>query len=209
MDSKRREYIYWGLIGLPLTATALALSSGGMYFIENLSIQFFGDEPTPAVNLWVIAFSTIAVAAFMIFSVWLNKKQEAEEKEVKPVEDGNQIDQQAFGQVLPPAPWIPRKEGNEIVLDHVGEVPLDEMEDGERILYKCFRLTGGAKHVFYRVLVKIPSEHGPVLKDENDEMSWTQEGTKILEPGLSLAYGTQRIMTMDLNTKKFRTKRTS
>lgn len=46
MDSKRREYIYWGLIGLPLTATALALSSGGMYFIENLSIQFFGDEPT-------------------------------------------------------------------------------------------------------------------------------------------------------------------
>lgn len=126
MDSKRREYIYWGLIGLTLTATALALSSGGMYFIENLSIQFFGDEPTPAVNLWVIAFSTIAVAAFMIFSVWLNKKQEAEEKEVKPVEDGNQIDQQAFGQALPPAPWIPGKEANEIVLDNVGEVPLDE-----------------------------------------------------------------------------------
>lgn len=179
MDSKRREYIYWGLVGLTLTATALALSSGGMYFIENLSIQFFGDEPAPAVALWVIAFSTIAVAAFMIFSVWLNKKQEAEEKEVKkPAEDGNQIDQQAFGQALPPAPWTPRKEGNEIVLDHVGEVPLDEMEDGERILYKCFRLTGGAKHVFYRVLVKIPSEHGPVLKDENDEMSWTQKGTK-------------------------------
>ena len=167
MDSKRREYIYWGLVGLTLTATALALSSGGMYFIENLSIQFFGDEPAPAVTLWVIAFSTIAVAAFMIFSVWLNKKQEAEEKEVKkPAEDGNQIDQQAFGQALPPAPWTPRKEGNEIVLDHVGEVPLDEMEDGERILYKCFRLTGGAKHVFYRVLVKIPSEHGSILKDE-------------------------------------------
>lgn len=179
MDSKRREYIYWGLVGLTLTATALALSSGGMYFIENLSIQFFGDEPAPAVTLWVIAFSTIAVAAFMIFSVWLNKKQEAEEKEVKkPAEDGNQIDQQAFGQALPPAPWTPRKEGNEIVLDHVGEVPLDEMEDGERILYKCFRLTGGAKHVFYRVLVKIPSEHGSILKDENDEMSWTQKGTK-------------------------------
>lgn len=178
MDNKRKEYIYWGSMGFTLFATALALSSGGMYFIENLSIQFFEDEPSPAVNLWVIAFSTIAVAAFMIFSVWLNKKQEAEEKEVKPAEDGNQIDQQAFGQVLPPAPWIPRKEGNEIVLDHVGEVPLDEMEDGERILYKCFRITGGAKHVFYRVLVKIPSEHGSILKDENDEMSWTQEGTK-------------------------------
>lgn len=179
MDNKRKEYIYWGLVGFILFATALALSSGGMYFIENLSIQFFGDEPAPAVTLWVIAFSTIAVAAFMIFSVWLNKKQEAEEKEVKkPAEDGNQIDQQAFGQALPPAPWTPRKEGNEIVLDHVGEVPLDEMEDGERILYKCFRITGGAKHVFYRVLVKIPSEHGSILKDENDEMSWTQEGTK-------------------------------
>ena len=175
MDNKRKEYIYWGSMGFTLFATALALSSGGMYFIENLSIQFFEDEPSPAVNLWVIAFSTIAVAAFMIFSVWLNKKQEAEEKEVKPAEDGNQIDQQAFGQVLPPAPWVPGEEVNEIVLDNVGEVPLDEMEDGERILYKCFRLTGGAKHVFYRVLVKIPSEHGPVLKDE---MSWTQKGTK-------------------------------
>lgn len=179
MDNKRKEYIYWGLVGFTLFATALALSSGGMYFIENLSIQFFGDEPTPAVTLWVIAFSTIVVAAFMIFSVWLDKKQEAEEKEVKPVEDGNQIDQQAFGQVLPPAPWIPRKEGNEIVLDHVGEVPLDEMEDGERILYKCFRITGGAKHVFYRVLVKITDENGPVLKDENDtDMEWIQEDTK-------------------------------
>lgn len=67
---------------------------------------------------------------------------------------------------------------NTIILNQTGEVPLDEMEDGERILYKCFRLTGGAKHVFYRVLVKIPSEYGPVLKDENDEMSWTQKGTK-------------------------------
>lgn len=180
MDSKRREYIYWGLVGLILTATALALSSGGMYFIENLSIQFFGDEPTPAVNLWVIAFSTIAVAAFMIFSVWLNKKQEAEEKEVKPAEDGNQIDQQAFGQVLPPAPWVPGEEVNEIVLDNVGEVPLDEMEDGERILYKCFRYEGGEKHVFYRVLVKVTDEEdGPVLKDENDtDMEWIQEDTK-------------------------------
>lgn len=182
MDNKRKEYIYWGSMGFTLFATALALSSGGMYFIENLSIQFFEDEPSPAVNLWVIAFSTIAVAAFMIFSVWLNKKQEAEEKEVKPVEDGNQIDQQAFGRVLPPAPWIPRKEGNEIVLDHVGEVPLDEMEDGERILYKCFRITGGAKHVFYRVLVKVTDEEdGPVLKDENDtDMEWIQEDTKCI-----------------------------
>lgn len=180
MDNKRKEYIYWGSMGFTLFATALALSSGGMYFIENLSIQFFEDEPSPAVNLWVIAFSTIAVAAFMIFSVWLNKKQEAEEKEVKPVEDGNQIDQQAFGRVLPPAPWIPRKEGNEIVLDHVGEVPLDEMEDGERILYKCFRYEGGEKHVFYRVLVKVTDEEdGPVLKDENDtDMEWIQEDTK-------------------------------
>lgn len=179
MDSKRREYIYWGLVGLTLTATALALSSGGMYFIENLSIQFFGGEPTPAANLWVIAFSTIAVAAFMIFSVWLNKKQEAEEKEVKPAEDGNQIDQQAFGQALPPAPWTPRKEGNEIVLGHVGEVPLDEMEDGERILYKCFRLELDGRHVFYRVLVKTTDENRPVLKDENDtDMEWIQEDTK-------------------------------
>lgn len=182
MDNKRKEYIYWGLMFICLLGTSIALSSGGMYFIENLSIQFFEDEPSPAVNLWVIAFSTIAVAAFMIFSVWLNKKQEAEEKEVKPAEDGNQIDQQAFGQVLPPAPWIPRKEGNEIVLDHVGEVPLDEMEDGERILYKCFRITGGAKHVFYRVLVKVTDEEdGPVLKDENDtDMEWIQEDTKCI-----------------------------
>lgn len=180
MDNKRKEYIYWGSMGFTLFATALALSSGGMYFIENLSIQFFEDEPSPAVNLWVIAFSTIAVAAFMIFSVWLNKKQEAEEKEVKPAEDGNQIDQQAFGQVLPPAPWIPGKEANEIVLDNVGEVPLDEMEDGERILYKCFRYEGGEKHVFYRVLVKVTDEEdGPVLKDENDtDMEWIQEDTK-------------------------------
>lgn len=118
----------------------------------------------------------------MIFSVWLNKKQEAEEKEVKPAEDGNQIDQQAFGQVLPPAPWVPGEEVNEIVLDNVGEVPLDEMEDGERILYKCFRYEGGEKHVFYRVLVKVTDEEdGPVLKDENDtDMEWIQEDTKCL-----------------------------
>lgn len=168
----RRKYIYWALMGPTLTAVALALSSGGMYFIENLSIQFFGDEPTPAVNLWVIAFSTVILAAFMIFSVWLSEKEDSTSKEIKvTVEDWKK-------QIPLAEPWIPGKEANQIVLDNVGEVPLDEMEDGERILYKCFRLTGGAKHVFYRVLMKIPSEHGPVLKDENDEMSWTQKGTK-------------------------------
>lgn len=168
----RRKYIYWALMGPTLTAAALALSSGGMYFIENLSIQFFGDEPTPAVNLWVIAFSTVILAAFMIFSVWWSEKEDSTSKEIKEtVEDWQK-------QTPLAEPWIPGKEANEIVLDNVGEVPLDEMEDGERILYKCFRYEGGEKHVFYRVLVKIPSEHGPVLKDENDEMSWTQKGTK-------------------------------
>lgn len=63
----RRKYIYWALMGPTLTAAALALSSGGMYFIENLSIQLFEDEPSPAMNLWVIAFSTVILAAFMIF----------------------------------------------------------------------------------------------------------------------------------------------
>lgn len=167
MDKKRKEYIYWGLVGFTLFATALALSSGGMYFIENLSIQFFEDEPSPAVNLWVIAFSTIVVAAFMIFSVWLNEKKE-----------GKQIDQ--LTHLPPPAPWIPGEEVNEIVLDNVGEVPLDEMEDGERILYKCFRYEGGEKHVFYRVLVKFTDEEdGPLLRDDRDsDMDWDQEGTK-------------------------------
>ena len=75
MDKKRKEYIYWGLVGFTLFATALALSSGGMYFIENLSIQFFEDEPSPAVNLWVIAFSTIVVAAFMIFFCLVERKE--------------------------------------------------------------------------------------------------------------------------------------
>lgn len=174
MDNKRKEYIYWGLVGFTLFATALALSSGGMYFIENLSIQFFGDEPTPAVNLWVIAFSTIAVAAFMIFSVWLSEKEDSTSKEIKEtVEDWQK-------QTPLAEPWIPGKEANEIVLDNVGEVPLDEMEDGERILYKCFRYEGGEKHVFYRVLVKVTDEEdGPVLKDENDtDMEWIQEDTK-------------------------------
>ena len=79
----RRKYIYWALMGPTLTAAALALSSGGMYFIENLSIQFFGDEPTPAVNLWVIAFSTVILAAFMIFSVWWSEKEDSTSKEIK------------------------------------------------------------------------------------------------------------------------------
>lgn len=171
MDNKRKEYIYRGLMGLTLTATALALSSGGMFFIENLSIQFFEDEPSPAVNLWVIAFSTIAVAAFMIFSVWLNEKQEAD----KPTEGAKQIDQLDLNK-LPPGFCGNAAE----VLNHTGEVPLDEMEDGERILYKCFRYEGGAKHVFYRVLVKFTDEEdGPLLRDDRDsDMDWDQEGTK-------------------------------
>lgn len=170
----RRKYIYWALMGPTLTAAALALSSGGMYFIENLSIQLFEDEPSPAMNLWVIAFSTVILAAFMIFSVWLSEKEDSTSKEIKvTVEDWQK-------QIPLAEPWIPGKEANEIVLDNVGEVPLDEMEDGERILYKCFRYEGGEKHVFYRVLVKVTDEDdGPVLKDENDtDMEWIQEDTK-------------------------------
>lgn len=170
----RRKYIYWALMGPTLTAAALALSSGGMYFIENLSIQLFEDEPSPAMNLWVIAFSTVILAAFMIFSVWLSEKEDSTSKEIKvTVEDWQK-------QISLAEPWIPGKEANEIVLDNVGEVPLDEMEDGERILCKCFRYEGGEKHVFYRVLVKVTDEEdGPVLKDENDtDMEWIQEDTK-------------------------------
>ena len=176
MDNKRKEYIYWGSMGFTLFATALALSSGGMYFIENLSIQFFEDEPSPAVNLWVIAFSTVILAAFMIFSVWWSEKEDSTSKEINvTVEDWQK-------QTPLAEPWIPGKEANEIVLDNVGEVPLDEMEDGERILYKCFRYEGGEKHVFYRVLVKVTDEEdGPVLKDENDtDMDWIQEDTKCI-----------------------------
>lgn len=176
MDNKRKEYIYWGSMGFTLFATALALSSGGMYFIENLSIQFFEDEPSPAMNLWVIAFSTVILAAFMIFSVWWSEKEDSTSKEINvTVEDWQK-------QTPLAEPWIPGKEANEIVLDNVGEVPLDEMEDGERILYKCFRYEGGEKHVFYRVLVKVTDEEdGPVLKDENDtDMEWIQEDTKCI-----------------------------
>ena len=177
MDKKYIDFVARGLAIGAFTLLMLALSSGGMYFIENLSIQFFGEEPTPAINLWVIGLSTIAFLVFLLYAIWADSRERAKANESKPTEEGKQIDQLTMGD-LQPAPWIPGEEVNEIVLDNVGEVPLDEMEDGERILYKCFRLTGGAKHVFYRVLVKIPSEHGPVLKDENDEMSWTQKGTK-------------------------------
>ena len=176
MDNKRKEYIYWGLVGFTLFATALALSSGGMYFIENLSIQFFEDEPSPAVNLWVIAFSTIVVAAFMIFSVWLNEKQEAD----KPMEGAKQIDQLDLNKLPPGFCGNAAEAISSVVLNHTGEVPLDEMEDGERILYKCFRYEGGEKHVFYRVLVKFTDEEdGPLLRDDRDsDMDWDQEGTK-------------------------------
>lgn len=176
MDNKRKEYIYRGLMGLTLTATALALSSGGMFFIENLSIQFFEDEPAPAVNLWVIAFSTIAVAAFMIFSVWLNEKQEAD----KPTERAKQIEQLDLNKLPPGFCGNVAEAISPVVLNHTGEVPLDDMEDGERILYKCFRYEGGAKHVFYRVLVKFTDEEdGPLLRDDRDsDMDWDQEGTK-------------------------------
>lgn len=176
MDNKRKEYIYRGLMGLTLTATALALSSGGMFFIENLSIQFFEDEPSPAVNLWVIAFSTIAVAAFMIFSVWLNEKQEAD----KPTEGAKQIEQLDLNKLPPGFCGNAAEAISSVVLNHTGEVPLDEMEDGERILYKCFRYEGGEKHVFYRVLVKFTDdEDGPLLRDDRDsDMDWDQEGTK-------------------------------
>lgn len=182
MDSKRREYIYWGLIGLTLTATALALSSGGMYFIENLSIQFFEDEPSPAVNLWVIAFSTIVVAAFMIFSVWLDKKKEGKEKEDRTAQEEKRSGQLALESVPVGFGGVASLGGtdNTIILNQTGEVPLDEMEDGERILYKCFRYEGGEKHVFYRVLVKFTDdEDGPLLRDDRDsDMDWDQEGTK-------------------------------
>ena len=47
-----------------------------------------------------------------------------------------------------------------------------------RVLFDFFINIARWACVFYRVLVKIPSEHGSILKDENDEMSWTQEGTK-------------------------------
>lgn len=178
MDNKYINFVSRGLVIGTFTLLMLALSSGGMYFIENLSIQFFGEEPTPAINLWVIGLSTIAFLVFLLYAIWADSREKAKAKESKPTEEGKQIDQLTIGD-LQPAPWIPGKEANEIVLDNVGEVPLDEMEDGERILYKCFRHELDGRHVFYRVLVKITDENGPVLKDENDtDMEWIQEDTK-------------------------------
>ena len=178
MENKYRDAVIGALTIVFLTLLMLALSSGGMYFIENLSIQFFGEEPTPAINLWVIGLSTIAFLVFLLYAIWADSREKAKAKESKPTEEGKQIDQLTIGD-LQPAPWIPGEEVNEIVLDNVGEVPLDEMEDGERILYKCFRHELDGRHVFYRVLVKITDENGPVLKDENDtDMEWIQEDTK-------------------------------
>lgn len=178
MDNKYINFVSRGLAIGAFTLLMLALSSGGMYFIENLSIQFFGEEPTPAINLWVIGLSTIAFLVFLLYAIWAESRERAKANESKPTEEGKQIDQLTIGD-LQPAPWIPGEEVNEIVLDNVGEVPLDEMEDGERILYKCFRLELDGRHVFYRVLVKTTDEDGPVLKDENDtDMEWIQEDTK-------------------------------
>ena len=178
MENKYINFVSRGLVIGTFTLLMLALSSGGMYFIENLSIQFFGEEPTPAINLWVIGLSTIAFLVFLLYAIWADSREKAKAKESKPTEEGKQIDQLTIGD-LQPAPWIPGEEVNEIVLDNVGEVPLDEMEDGERILYKCFRHELDGRHVFYRVLVKITDENGPVLKDENDtDMEWIQEDTK-------------------------------
>ncbi len=91
----------------------------------------------------------------------------------------DQIDQLALDLVPPGFCGNVAEAISSVVLNHTGEVPLNEMEDGERILYKCFRYEGGAKHVFYRVLVKTTDEDGPILRDDRDtDMNWTQEGTK-------------------------------
>ena len=165
MDNKYIDFASRVLVITALTLLMLALSSGGMYFIENLSIQFFGEEPSPEVNLWVIGLSTIAFLVFILYAIWAESREKAKTKEFNPAEEGLQIDQPELAQAQTPAPWIPGEEVNEIVLDNVGEVPLDEMEDGERILYKCFRYEEGAKHVFYRVLVKFTDEEdGPLLR---------------------------------------------
>ena len=44
MDKKYIDFVARGLAIGAFTLLMLALSSGGMYFIENLSIQFFGEE---------------------------------------------------------------------------------------------------------------------------------------------------------------------
>ena len=180
MDNKRKEYIYWGSMGFTLFATALALSSGGMYFIENLSIQFFEDEPSPAVNLWVIAFSTVILAAFMIFSVWWSEKEDAKNQ--------IQIAPEVIGAELRCGRTPATQCASMVFLDHSGEVPLNEMKDGERILLKCFIYCGdGLKHAFYRVLVKKSGEKGALLVDQSDSSNWRQEDTKTFGPWGNLA----------------------
>ena len=118
----------------------------------------------------------------MIFSVWLNEKKEGKEKADRTAQEEKRSGQLALESVPVGFGGVVGLGGmdNTIILNQTGEVPLDEMEDGERILYKCFRLTGGAKHVFYRVLVKFTDEEdGPLLRDDRDsDMDWDQDGTK-------------------------------
>lgn len=179
MKNKFSDAVIGALTIAFLTLLMLALSSGGMYFIENLSIQLFGEEPSPAVNLWVIGLSTIALPAFILYAAWAISKEKAKAKEANSKEKEKQVDQFSFNRMPLGFSGNVEAAANVILLDHTGEVPLDEMEDGERILYKCFRLELDGRHVFYRVLVKTTDEDGPVLKDENDtDMEWIQEDTK-------------------------------
>lgn len=180
MDNKRKEYIYWGSMGFTLFATALALSSGGMYFIENLSIQFFEDEPSPAVNLLVIALSAIALAVFMVYCARIAEKEDAKNQ--------IQIAPEVIGAELRCGRTPATQCASTVFLDHSGEVPLNEMKDGERILLKCFIYCGdGLKHAFYRVLVKKSDEKGALLVDQLDSSNWRQEDTKTFGPWGNLA----------------------
>lgn len=182
MENKYSDAVMGALTIAFLTLLMLALSSGGMYFIENLSIQFFGEEPSPAVNLWVIGLSTIALPAFIFYVAWAISKEEAKAREADSKEKEKKVDQLALESVPVGFGGVVGLGGmdNTIVLNQTGEVPLDQMEDGERILFKCFRYEGGEKHVFYRVLVKFTDEEdGPLLRDDRDsDMDWDQEGTK-------------------------------
>lgn len=182
MENKYSDAVIGALTIAALTLLMLALSSGGMYFIENLSIQFFGEEPSPALNLWVIGLSTIALPAFILYTAWAISRENAKAKESKPAQEEKRSSHLALESVPVGFGGVVSLGGmdNTIILNQTGEVPLDEMEDGERILYKCFRYEGGAKHVFYRVLVKFTDEEdGPLLRDDRDsDMDWDQEGTK-------------------------------
>ena len=99
MDNKYRDAVIGVLTIGFLTLLMLALSSGGMYFIENLSIQFFGEEPSPTVNLWVIGLSTIALPVFILYVVWSISKEEAKAKEANSKEKEKQGDQLALESV--------------------------------------------------------------------------------------------------------------